>query len=328
MGRLMNFSRFRIRVVRLSAAALCLLLLPGLTLAQGPAAPADAQSPPSILRQIDAAPNRGLLYEISDGKGVLYLFGTIHVGKPEFYPLNRRVVDAVRSSGFLAVEADVTDTAAMGKLIAEYAMYPAADSLDRHISSKLMQKLQPVLEKYKIPLESARRMKPWLVALALEYAGLADTGYNPQYGADLFLIGLAKALKKPIAEVESMEFQMHLFDSMTPAEQEDDLAGTVDELASGEYRALIAKLAEAWSHADTAALNMALDETEAALPPDSKALYAKLIKNRNGAMTERISTWLHSDSQYFVAVGTAHLLGDDGIVARLKAQGYQVRELR
>jgi uncharacterized protein YbaP (TraB family) len=327
------------RIGRLLRAGLaCLFLLPALAHANEPVAPpvtapnaaaTEKQAEAAAIRkQVDTAPNRGLLYSITDGNDTLYLFGTIHVGKPEYYPLNRQVIDAVRSSKYLAVEVDISDEAAIAKLMAQTAIYTGTDSLDQHISPTLMQRLEPVLEQFKIPMVAARKMKPWLLALTLDFVGLTDSGYGPQYGADAFLIGVAKGMKKPVAEVESMQLQLQLFDNLTPTEQEQYLASTVDEIESGQYRTEITDLVEAWAKADGPGLAKAVAEGEAALPRNAKWISKKLIKDRNITMTRRIDEYLHSGSQYFVALGAAHLVGDDGIVARLKAKGYKVRDLQ
>lgn len=319
MAQIQRLSRF------LLPGLAALFLFGGPARAEPPAAPADAQS---VRGQIDDAPSRGLFYEVTAGKATLYLFGTIHVGKPEFYPLSQSVIDAVVNSQYLAVEADITDEAANAKLIAETALYPAADSLERHISPELMQRLRVLLEKYNFPLEQAQKLKPWMLALTLDYIGTDSAGFSPQYGADLFLLGLAKGMKKPIAELESMQFQIHLFDSMTAAEQEEYLASTAEVLESGEFDTELNELVEAWGKADSRGIQKAIEDGEAAVPASAQWFITRLIKDRNASMTARIEEFLRSGKQYFVAVGAGHIVGGDGIVARLKAKGYKVRDLQ
>ncbi len=267
---------------RIYACGLAALLLPGTAYADAPAAQPDQQV--SGL-QTGAAPSRGLFYNISDGTNTLFLFGTIHVGTPEFYPLNSKLTDALRSSKFLAVEADITDQAAAAAQIAAAAMYHEGDSLDRHISAALMQKLQRVLEKYQFPIEVARTMKPWMLSLTLDYLGSSESGYDPLYGADVYLLGLAKEMKKPVAEVESMEFQIRLFESFTPSQQEAFLLASVDELGSGELRTQLKELVDAWGKGDGAAIAKSMAEGEAALPASAKPIMKRLIADRNVSMT-------------------------------------------
>ena len=41
------------------------------------------------------AQNRGALFKVQDASHTLYLFGTIHVGAPDFYPLEPTVTQAL-----------------------------------------------------------------------------------------------------------------------------------------------------------------------------------------------------------------------------------------
>jgi len=45
------------------------------------------------------AQNRGALFRVQDAGHTLYLFGTIHVGAPDFYPLEPTVTQALEGAG-------------------------------------------------------------------------------------------------------------------------------------------------------------------------------------------------------------------------------------
>src|SRR5512135_1451090 len=52
------------------------------------------------------APKRGALFKISRAEHTLYLFGTIHVGQPDFYPLEAQVTAALMQASAVALELD------------------------------------------------------------------------------------------------------------------------------------------------------------------------------------------------------------------------------
>src|SRR6516225_12245976 len=83
------------------AIAAILLLAASEAVAQMPAAPASEKAP---ARSAEGSARRGLLYEIKSDAGTVYLFGTIHVGKPEFYPLDAKVNNALAASSTLYLE--------------------------------------------------------------------------------------------------------------------------------------------------------------------------------------------------------------------------------
>ena len=62
--------------------------------------------------------DRGALFKIT-GKGhTMHLFGTMHVGLPEFYPLEPRIAAAVAGASTLALEIDpLHDQAGMAQMI-------------------------------------------------------------------------------------------------------------------------------------------------------------------------------------------------------------------
>jgi uncharacterized protein len=50
------------------------------------------------------AAERGALFKVSGSGHTMYLFGTMHVGLPEFYPLEPRIATAVQNASALALE--------------------------------------------------------------------------------------------------------------------------------------------------------------------------------------------------------------------------------
>src|SRR5712664_3936084 len=75
------------------------------------------------------------LWEVTSLTNRAYLYGTVHAGKKEWYPLPKEVEDAFNDSKVLVVEADVSNTAAMAKY-GSSATYTAPDTLKNHVSAE------------------------------------------------------------------------------------------------------------------------------------------------------------------------------------------------
>jgi uncharacterized protein YbaP (TraB family) len=63
--------------------------------------------------------------------------------------------------------------------------------------------------------------------------------------------------------------------------------------------------------------------------PLDKKLLKRLITDRNVRMSDRIAALVkgHPTRAYFFAVGAAHLLGDDGVVAQLRKKGMTIERV-
>ena len=53
-----------------------------------------------------------------------------------------------------------------------------------------------------------------------------------------------------------------------------------------------------------------------------------LLTARNEAWTGRVAAMIEGGERPFVAVGAAHMVGEDGLAARLAALGYSVRRIQ
>jgi uncharacterized protein YbaP (TraB family) len=151
-----------------------------------------------LLRRMQAAPKRGLLYEASFEKNLVYVFGTIHVGKAEFYPLNVTTIRALTRSALLVVEADTRDQVAAAKTITELAILPPSSSLDRYVTPIVMNKVTRLLGKYQFPKERAVQMKPWMLASTLAALEAKHSGYEPGWATEAFLPEVIRGSSPPV----------------------------------------------------------------------------------------------------------------------------------
>jgi uncharacterized protein YbaP (TraB family) len=106
------------------------------------------------------------------------------------------------------------------------------------------------------------------------------------------------------------------------AEQRDLLGAVIEDMARN--RETPSRHAADWYRGRID--HLADPETSALLadPELREALYTA----RNRAWAERLVAILEGDPRPLVAVGTAHLAGDDGLPALLAARGYEVRRIQ
>jgi uncharacterized protein YbaP (TraB family) len=289
-------------------------------------APASEQ-PREIFRQADAAPKRGLFYEIKGGTATVYLFGTLHVGKPEFYPLGAQANRAMAEAKKLYLEVNLADAAELATTVAEMATYADGRSLERTLPPELMSRVDVALRRYSLPRGSAVRMKPWMLGQTLVLLEAARQGYDTAYASEIYFLGLAAEQHKEVLGLETLAEQFALFDRMPEVEQQRFLDEILTALDDPRIAAHLDGLVDAWAHADARGLEVALQQEKSEPTAFARDVLPQLIDERNRTMTEKIAAIAHSGTTSFVAVGALHLVGPDGIVERLRRRGLAVRQL-
>lgn len=277
--------------------------------------PAAAQSP--------SAPAHGVLWEIRSATNTAYLFGSVHLARADFYPLPESVQQAYRQADTLAVELDSDDAQAVAKAM-PLLTYAAPDRLQNHLQKATWAQLQRFTGDATTGLQ---RLKPAVVATGLMMQVFASQGYDPQQGVDLHFIRRARADRKPVIELESMEFQSRILGGLSDADGDALLAQTLDSLSSGDAVQETAEMVEAWKRGDNEKLVQILQQT-AAKDAGSQKMMKLLLDDRNPALAAQISTLMQAGKKLLIVVGAGHIAGQHSITELLQQQGMQVRQIR
>lgn len=270
-----------------------------------------------------AADDRGLIYRV--GGGDLYLLGSVHMANADFYPLRADIEQAFARTDGLVVELNINaiDPQRVQAWVARNGIYPPGESLRDHLQPATWQRLQSYLQEHQLDPALFTRQKPAMLVVALSAAQMSSAGFSPALGIDQHFLGEAQAQHKAVVELETLEQQLDLLsDWPNPdllinqtLDQAAQLAGVMDSLS------------DAWKRGDADALATFLLDGELRRHPEYQPLYERIYIARNRAMTARIRNFLHGGRHYFIVVGAAHLVGDQGIVALLRGAGIQVEQL-
>jgi uncharacterized protein YbaP (TraB family) len=267
------------------------------------------------------------LWEIKSESATVYVFGTVHVGRGDFYPLPPVVENAYRASRVVVLEIDSTDVQALTAAVA-VGMYQPPDTLDKHLPAPLLQRLRTALEGIGLPYEQAQRMKPFMAMLMLTSVAYSRLGYDASMGIDIHLADRAAKDGKRIVQLESAASQFAMMDSLSAGLQEELLAITLDEIESGQVSSLVKEMLSAWMKSDLGTLQRVLSEEERKLSPArAREFHEKFLASRNMAMARKIDSMLKERTPAFIAVGAAHVLGEDGLIELLRKNGYHARQL-
>jgi uncharacterized protein len=272
------------------------------------------------------AATRSFLWKASKGQGVVYLVGSVHMLTADFYPLAPSLEAAFKDSDLLVEEADLSEmlspTAQFSLL--QRGMLPAGQTLDKVVSPAtlaLVNAHATALTAGVGGVEAVKQFKPWFLAMTLEAMEWQKAGFDPQLGLDKHFFDRAQSEGKTVQGLETTEFQISLFDSMTADQQERFLAETLKDLQ--KETATVGKLASAWKAGDVASVEKFVLQDLQSDP----LVYQRLLVGRNRAWLPKIEALFGRPRHAFVVVGAAHLVGPDGLVAMLKAKGYQLTQL-
>ncbi|WP_293780894.1 TraB/GumN family protein [uncultured Oxalicibacterium sp.] len=272
-------------------------------------------------------PQRGTLYRIERAGHTAWLFGTVHIGQSAFYPLEPKVMRAFRQADALVIEADIRDQANLQKAVTRYAVYPEHDSIDHHLTPTQWQALQDALAKAGLPAAQIQRLKPWMVANLLMLQAMTQAGYPSEQGIEQYFLDLAHKENKQVRALETVGYQLSLFDRLTPAQQADYLQETLEDLQANQGIEKGIQLIEAWKTADHAKMVALKQAMLAENTTTSSFIDNVLLKERNPGMANGIIALLEKRERIFVAIGALHLLGDDGVPALLRTRGYRVTRI-
>ncbi|MEW6002624.1 MAG: TraB/GumN family protein, partial [Nitrospirota bacterium] len=170
------------------------------------------------------------MWKVQSETATLYLLGSIHFLKKEYYPLNKEIEDAFSKADVLVVEANINDMGQIDILkFAESAFYPDNETLEKNVSRETFEYVQKASGRLGIPLELVNRQRPWLLALTLTSFELIKSGFDPDYGLDKYFLSKTRG-KKKILELESLDYQINLLSSFSDKEQELFLLYTLKDL--------------------------------------------------------------------------------------------------
>lgn len=251
--------------------------------------------------------------------GAVYLFGTVHVLRPDVKWRSPELEKAFSQSSVLWEEIDdADDPQAMQPLMLKYGVDPT-HPLSSKIGDAGEKRLATVGAAYGVIPAQIEPLRPWLAGVTFTMLPLVKAGYDPKSGVDVKLKADAAEAKKPLRAFETAEEQIRFFADLPQDREVQFLMSTLDDVEKGP--AQFDKLVDAWAAGDVKQLEALTNAEMREKYPD---LYRILLVDRNLNMARQIKAQLDSGATVFVAVGAAHLVGPDSVQADLEKMGVKV----
>jgi uncharacterized protein len=270
---------------------------------------------PISIKDVDPA-----LWVIKDEDTTIYLFGTVHILKPGLGWFDEAVKDAFDKSDRLVLEMVEPSPAETQQLFSKLAI----DTSGKTLRSKMTDSDRPIYEaavgKIGLPVTALDPLDPWAAAVTLSVVNMQKQGFDANSGVEKQLTAAANASKKPIGGVETMEYQLGIFDAIPEADQIRFLIETAK--MSDDTGKMMDRMVELWGTPDPDGLGQLMNEGMT-----SRALYDALLTNRNANWAKWIQAQMDKPGVTFMAVGAGHLAGPTSVQALLPAYGLTAQRV-
>ena len=258
-----------------------------------------------------------LLWEISGNglTGSSYLFGTIHIIPKKDFFFTESMKSAFESSKKLIMEVDLDVSFSDQLNLMQKMLLPEGKSISSYMTKQeyntLITYLKDSLKLSGMSLMVIRKMKP-----ILSYSVILEEKIKNAKVYEMHFMKLAKKRKMKVVGLETLEEQISIIDHI-PIESQVDmlLEMTHSNNIMQEYNEMVQLYI---SQEINMLYEYAKEDRELEKYTD------KLLINRNRKWISKLANQLKEDA-CFIAVGSGHLAGKDGLINLLREEGFHVR---
>ena len=267
-----------------------------------------------------AAQARPPVWVVRDRDSELVLFGSVHVLPPGLDWRPPQLVKALAAADdvWFELPIDPATEAETARIAGQLGMLEPDQSLFKLLPTAQSAQLLRVARAYGVDPAALDRLKPWLADVALSSAAYTKAGAGGKDGVEMAVSAAAPPGAARHA-FETAREQVEILAGAPLAEQIASLSHTLTEMedAPDEFALLL----RAWMAGDLKALDR---EALGPLRSVSPRLFQRLLTERNARWAQILDGRLKGHGRTVVVVGMGHLIGPEGVPARLRALGYRV----
>lgn len=267
------------------------------------------------------------MWVVSDDDTRIYLFGTVHLLPKGVTWETAAFRKAMAETQVTAIETDTESAysrATVSAMVYEHGLNPSWQTLRGVLGAERYTKLAEVAKRYHLPLERMQTYRPWLALTMFSVEVMNANGFSRDLGVERVVITAAKAERDKIFTMETPEAQIKALATMDGPETLDNFDVQIASLV--DFKAKMDPLLAAWRTGNVSELDKRASADMREMAP---AAYRALLVNRNANWVERLQGWMRGKgTNYFVAVGAAHLVGPDSVLAMLEKRGIKATRVQ
>ena len=260
------------------------------------------------------------VWQASKGDSTVFLGGTIHLLRPQDYPLPGAFEAAYQSSERLFFEIDqsqLTDMSVQARMM-QRLMYQDGRTLQSVLDEEAYTALAGYTEEAGLPMAMIQNFKPGLLLSTLSVIEFQSMGFTPQ-GVDAYYNARAMDDGKVRGELETIDQQIGLLEAMGEGYESEFVLYSLRDLETAGQA--MEEMLAAWRTGDQAQLEAQFINP---MREETPQLYDSMLVVRNNNWMPQIEAMFDEPGTEFVLVGAAHLVGEHGLLAMLSERGYEV----
>ncbi len=286
-------------------------------------APVQPLSAKQVQAQRARAQDFGVLWRLSKGGRSSHLFGTIHMGRPEWTVPGPLLLQAMAQSDVLALELDLSDPGTVRELKA--GMEAQLDKTP--LSPALERRLARAVARACLPPGALDGQHPAMRALTLVLLEPRRDGIDAAFPQEAVLTGLARARGLPIVSLETVQTQLQALLPDTPAQRQYIIEQSLVGLENGAVRRAARRMARSWAAGRLDDLAAYESWCECVESEEDRALFRRVDEARNAGLADRIDQLHGQGRRLLVGVGALHMTGPQALTRLLQQRGFQVDRL-
>jgi len=261
------------------------------------------------------------VWTVHDHDATVTLFGSVHL-LPQGLAWRPPALDRALAGAdqvWFETPMDPAGRAAAAQAAQAHAYLPRGQGLLRMLSNTDRAQLDKAAALLGVATPQFDRLQPWYADLMISAAIYEKVGAKQAEGVEEQLwAAVPPTVVKH--EFETPEEQIGFFADAALPEQVASLEETLKETGTAEHDYQV--LLKAWMDGDLKTLDR---EVVRPMRKASPSLYATLVQKRNSRWVGDIVARMRTPGQTVIIVGMGHLIGPDGVPARLRALGYDVQ---
>ncbi len=292
---------------------------------------------PELLREVHDELTRtpyakGLSWIATKDERRLHIIGTMHLNDPRHDALVAHMTPAIEHADAVLLEVNREDKARLNRALAEtpsMVFITDGPTLIDRLPQEDWQHIAAQASAAGIPPFMAAKMRPWFLSLSLSVPQCARTIKDVTDGLDAKLMQVAEAADVPTLSLEDPLRLFQMLDAAPLEEQVEELRSYIAMMGVGpdDFYTMVESYFDGEVQEYTLLQLKQFLAAEGEIPVTERQ--AQLDELLETLLYQRNRDWIPvieatEGAQLVIAIGAAHLPGDQGVLALLEAEGYQI----